>query len=83
MNKMDNSNIFTIAIATTIIYAIAGFIDMRFIRKEQPSVRDQVRSITLVFVSSVLAIYLVKSVGTDLIEEGGKTISAFTGAPGF
>ena len=77
-------NTFGFAIASTIIYTLFCFIDMRFLRKEQILLKTQIRNSVFVFISSLLAIYLLRSIGGDeIVDSGSKSIGAFTGAPGF
>jgi hypothetical protein len=79
---MDNS--FSIALATTIIYILVCFIDMRFLRKEPVPMKIQIRNSVFVFISCMAAIYLLRNIGgEEIAEAGGKSVSAFTGAPGF
>lgn len=77
-------NTFGFAIATTIIYTLFCFIDMRFLRKETITVKVQIRNSVFVFISCFLAVYLLRNIGGEEIAEGGsKSVGAFTGAPGF
>lgn len=77
-------NTFGFAIATTIIYTLICFIDMRFLRKETITLKVQIRNTLFVFISCFLAVYLLKHIGGEnIIENGGKSVGAFTGAPGF
>lgn len=77
-------NTFGFAIASAIIYTLFCFIDMRFLRKEPILLKTQIRNSVFVFISSLLAIYLLRSIGGDEIVDGSsKSVSAFTGAPGF
>lgn len=78
---MNNS--FGFSIATTLIYTLICFIDMRFIKKEPVPFKIQIRNSLFVFISALLGVYLLKSIGGEGVETGGSPITAFTGAPGF
>lgn len=75
-------NTFGFAIASTIIYTVMCFVEMRLLRKEQILLKTQIRNSFFVFVSSLLAIYLLRR-GDEIVDGGSKSIGAFTGAPGF
>ena len=77
-------NTFGFAIAATLIYTLMCFVDMRFLRKEPVLLKVQIRNSVFVFVSCLMAVYLLQSIGgDDIAEAGGKSVGAFTGAPGF
>lgn len=77
------TNSFGLSIATTLIYTLICFFDMRFIKKESVPFKVQFRNSVFVFIATLLGIQLLKSVGDDTGDMSGGSITAFTGAPGF
>ena len=63
-----------------IVHAILRFIDIRFISKNDKSVKDIAREFVIVYMSAVAGLYIVDNVNVSSIK---KTTVAFTGKPSF
>ena len=63
-----------------LVYAILKFVEMRFVLKQNKPIKELVREITLVYMSSILGIYTF-SLLTPIV--GKQTVAAFVGEPGF
>lgn len=79
---MDESLI--VAFTISIIYTIMCFINMRFIKKETIEFPVQIRNSVFVFISSIIGIKLIKTMGNKInLVDKNSNITAFTGNPGF
>lgn len=74
-------NIFLISGVVSIIYFLAKFIEMRFVTSDSKSPKVMIRDSLLVYVSSVIAYYVLEQFKT--IQTGGTNLEAFTDNPGF
>ena len=78
---MEENN-FLIASAIAVVFAITKFIEKRFILKDKDLVlKDLVRDFIMVYVSSVIGIFVIQQVKETVAETG--SLSAFTGKPDF
>ena len=78
---MVEQNTFMNACAIAIVYALTKFIEKRFILKEDLVVKDMVRDTVIVYVSSVIGLFIVEQVSDGITTFTPTT--AFTGKPDF
>ena len=64
----------------TVCYTMMKFIDVRFVRKAEFSVRDVARDVVMVYASSVAGSYAAANVSASSIK---KSTAAFVGKPTF
>lgn len=75
-------NAFGIGAIVAIIYILLSVIESRFIKKDGIAFKAHIKNAILVFISTVLGIYIINSIG-EQGETASTHIAAFTGAPGF
>jgi hypothetical protein len=82
MIKMEN--LFLIAGIIAAVYFLVKFIEMRFVLKESRPLKSQLRDSLLVYVSSVLALFIYDNV-SDISSKplAQADVQVFTGNPGF
>lgn len=79
-----NNNYILIAFIISIIYSIIKFIEMRFIKKENKSLKQIVIDIIIVFLSSILTLLLMDQFNiNEMITNIKKTPLVFTDKPDF
>lgn len=72
---------FAIAGVVGIVYVILKFLEIRFITKETKPVKEITRDALLVYISSVLALFVIEQ--ADASEIGKTNVAAFVGSPDF
>tara|TARA_B100002019_G_scaffold292209_1_gene314616 strand:+ start:1506 stop:1742 length:237 start_codon:yes stop_codon:yes gene_type:complete len=78
---MEENN-FLIASAIAVVFAITKFIEKRFVLKDENLVlKDLLRDFIMVYVSSVIGLFIIQQVNETVAASGG--LSAFTGKPDF
>jgi len=77
-------NLFLIAGIIAAVYFLVKFIEMRFILKESRTLKSQLRDSLLVYVSSVIALFIYDNISDSsskaLVQPD---VQVFTGTPGF
>ena len=81
MIKMEN--IFLISAIVAAVYFLVKFIEMRFILKESRTLKSQLRDGLVVYISSVVALFIYHNVSDTGKVPNSQEIPAFTGSPGF
>lgn len=71
-----------ISIVTTVVYFLIKFIEMRFVKKEHPSIKLILRDSILVGISSGLGMFIYDQFA-PLAEASVKVPSVFTNEPDF
>lgn len=74
---------YTVAIAVAICYLGLKFIEMRFISKEEKSLKELFKGSLLVFISTILGMYIIDQFGplTETITKSAPVV--FTSEPDF
>lgn len=72
---------FAIAAVVGIVYVILKFLEIRFITKETKPVKEITRDALLVYMSSVLGLFVIEQ--ADASEIGKTNAAAFVGSPDF
>lgn len=68
------------SIAISIVYFIIRFIEIKFILKEDIILKQMIRDTILVFISSILGLFILTQVNTDV---SSNIPAVFTGKPDF
>lgn len=76
-------NIFLISAIIAAVYFLVKFIEMRFILKESRPLKSQLRDGLLVYLSTVVALFIYDNVSDTNKVVGNVETPAFTGMPGF
>lgn len=80
-------NYYIISTTIAIIYVIIKFIEMRFISKDNISIKELMRETFIVFGSTILGIFVIdqiKPLGTVIkTTTGGSPPAVFADSPGF
>lgn len=64
-----------------VVFAISKFIEVRFIQKEELAIKNLIRDTMLVYVSSVIGLFVLEQVGDTVSGKGGTSV--FVGNPDF
>ena len=78
-------NIFIIAGTVAVTYLLMKFIEMRFIIKENQSLKYLLRDTLIVYMSVLLGTFVIKQMApiTDMVGGSGSPTNAFTNNPEF
>ena len=74
-------NIYLIALIISVIFLIVKFIELRFIKKENITLKSIVIDTMLVYLSSIAAYFISSQL--NLNEKTPDNVPAFVGGPGF
>lgn len=76
-------NLFLISGIVAFVYFLMKFIEMRFLLKESKPIKILLRDSLLVYLSSVVALFIYDNVSDNGKPSGNVDVQVFTGNPGF
>tara|TARA_A200000113_G_scaffold221304_3_gene232948 strand:- start:2112 stop:2345 length:234 start_codon:yes stop_codon:yes gene_type:complete len=77
---MEQGNLVTASVIA-VVFAISKFIEVRFIQKEELAMKNLIRDTIMVYVSSVIGLFVLEQVSETVGAKGGTSV--FVGNPDF
>ena len=77
------SNHFTTAGVIAFVYIIVKFLEMRFITKEIKPVKETTRDTIMVYITSVLSLFIIQHIDETDIAKSNGSAGVFVGEPEF
>jgi hypothetical protein len=77
---MEQGNLVTSSVIA-VVFAISKFIETRFIQKEELAMKNLIRDTVMVYISSVIGLFVLEQVGDTVGMKGGTSV--FVGNPDF
>lgn len=77
---MEQGNLVTASVIA-VVFAISKFIEIRFIQKEELAMKNLIRDTVMVYISSVIGLFVLEQVGDTVGMKGGTSV--FVGNPDF
>ena len=77
---MEQGNLVTASVIA-VVFAISKFIEIRFIQKEELAMKNLIRDTVMVYISSVIGLFVLEQVGDTVVMKGGTSV--FVGNPDF
>jgi hypothetical protein len=77
---MEQGNLITASVIA-VVFAISKFIEIQFIQKEEPAMKNIIRDTVMVYMSSVIGLFVIEQVSETVGMKGGTSV--FVGNPDF
>ena len=77
---MEQGNLVTASVIA-VVFAISKFIEVRFIQKEDIAMKNIIRDTVMVYISSVIGLFVLEQVSETVGMKGGTSV--FVGNPDF